>query len=119
MISQIQKGGTHARYVTREIGRDQYLDDTILHRLPKLKRVMVWGQISAFALAPLIFVNPTWGNARGNFTGDAYARHFVPSFRPFWLQTCLQFQHFMGYPEWSFLPEHDARQLFYPSIACF
>lgn len=67
---------------------------------------MVWGQISAFALPPLIFLNLRWCNARGNFTGEAYAWH-IPLFRPFWLQTYLQFQHFMGYPECSYLPEHQ------------
>lgn len=69
---------------------------------------MVWGQISAFALASLILVNPAWGNARGNFTGEAYARHIVPLPRSFWLQTCLQYQHYIGYPEYSYFPEHQA-----------
>lgn len=58
-------------------------------------------------MGSLIFVNPAWGNARGNFTGEAYARHIVPLFRPFWMQTSLQYQQYMGYPEWSHFPERQ------------
>ena len=68
---------------------------------------MMWAQILAFSVGSLIFVNPAWGNARGNFTDKAYARHFLPLFRHFWMRTSLQYQQYMGYPEWLHFPEHQ------------
>lgn len=56
-------------------------------------------KLSSFAFAPLMRV------------AISLERHTLgilfPLIRQFWLRTCLQFQHFMGYPEWSYLPEHQ------------
>jgi DDE superfamily endonuclease len=99
LYRQLQNGGTHNRYVTRPRGRlGAFAEGNTITQPARLAKLMAWGWICGHCVGDLVFVNPAWGNERGNFNADAYVAHIVPHLRPMWQLIDRVYTDYLGVP---------------------